>query len=77
MPSRYCEVDKLSEVAWKLFGETPPGWPRVKAICEWVHNHITFGYHFADPSKSAFDVYTSGEGVAAISVTSPLPSAAA
>ena len=37
MPSRYCEVDKLSEVAWKLFGETPPGWPRVKAICDWVH----------------------------------------
>ena len=63
MPSRYCEVDKLSDIAWKLFGETPPGWPRVKAICDWVHNHITFGYHFADPSKSAFDVYTSGEGV--------------
>ena len=63
MPSRYCEVDKLSDAAWKLFAETPPGWPRVKTICEWVHNHITFGYHFADPSKSAFDVYTSGEGV--------------
>ena len=46
-----------------LLVETPAGWPRVKAICEWVHNHITFGYHFADPSKSAFDVYTSGEGV--------------
>ena len=63
MPSRYCEVDKLTDVAWKLFGETPPGWPRVKAICDWVHDHITFGYHFADPSKSAFDVYSSGEGV--------------
>ena len=63
MPSRYCEVDKLSDVAWKLFGETPPGWPRLKAICDWVHNHITFDYQFADPSKSAFDVYQSGEGV--------------
>jgi transglutaminase-like putative cysteine protease len=63
MSSRYCEVDKLSDAAWKLFGGTPPGWPRVKAICDWVHNHITFGYDFADPSKSAFDVYTTGEGV--------------
>jgi transglutaminase-like putative cysteine protease len=63
MPSRYCEVDKLSDIAWKLFGNTPPGWPLVQAICTWVHEHITFGYHFADPSKSAFDVYQSGEGV--------------
>ena len=63
MPSRYCEVDKLTDIAWKLFGETPPGWARVKTICDWVHDHITFGYHFAHPSKSAFDVYQSGEGV--------------
>lgn len=61
--SRYCEVDKLSDIAWKLFGETPPGWARAKAICDWVHTHITFGYHFADPSKSAFDVYNDGRGV--------------
>ncbi len=63
MPSRYCEVDKLSDIAWQLFGQTPPGWARVTAICNWVHHHITFGYHFADPTKSAFDVYQSGQGV--------------
>jgi transglutaminase-like putative cysteine protease len=63
MPSRYCEVDKLSDIAWKLFGSAPPGWARVQAICDWVHDHITFGYHFADPTSSAYDVYTSGEGV--------------
>jgi transglutaminase-like putative cysteine protease len=63
MPSRYCEVDKLSDAAWKLFGSAPPGWARVQAICDWVHEHITFGYHFADPTKSAYDVYSSGEGV--------------
>ncbi len=28
-----------------------------------MHDHITFGYHFADPTKSAFDVYTDGRGV--------------
>jgi transglutaminase-like putative cysteine protease len=63
LPSRYCEVDKLSDIAWKLFGSTTPGWERVQAICDWVHNHITFGYHFADSSKSAFDVYEEGKGV--------------
>src|SRR4051812_44086504 len=46
MSSRYCEVDKLTDTAWRLFGNTPLGWPRVQAIVDWVHNHITFGYHF-------------------------------
>lgn len=63
LTSRYCEVDRLSDIAWKLFGSSPLGWPRVQAICDWVHNHITFGYHFADPSKSAFDVYNDPRGV--------------
>jgi len=63
LTSRYCEVDKLSDIAWKLFGNTPPGWARAQAICSWVHNHITFGYHFADSSKSAFDVYNDPRGV--------------
>ena len=43
--------------------QAPPGWPLVKAICDWVHHHITFGYHFADSSKSAFDVYNDPRGV--------------
>jgi transglutaminase-like putative cysteine protease len=63
LPSRYCEVDKLSDIAWKLFGQAPPGWPRVQAICDWVNKHITFGYPHADPTKSAFDVYGDGKGV--------------
>ncbi|HEY2103009.1 MAG TPA: transglutaminase family protein [Chthoniobacterales bacterium] len=63
LPSRYCEADKLNDIAWKLFRETPPGWQRAKAICDWVHNHITFGYHFADSQKSALEVYTDGKGV--------------
>ncbi|MEP6685622.1 MAG: transglutaminase family protein [Verrucomicrobiota bacterium] len=63
LPSRYCEVDKLSDIAWKLFGSTEPGWPRARAICDWVHEHITFGYQFADPTKTALDVYGDGKGV--------------
>ena len=63
LTSRYCEVDKLTDIAWQLFGSTEPGWPRAQAICDWVHNHITFGYHFADSTKSAFDCYNDGRGV--------------
>src|SRR6201997_2653691 len=36
MPSRYCETDKLTDIAWKLFGSTKPGWDRVCAISEFV-----------------------------------------
>src|ERR1700730_18708401 len=57
MPSRYCETDKLTDIAWSLFGNTRPGWERVAAICTFVHNHVTFGYQHAHYMKSAHDVY--------------------
>ena len=61
--SRYCETDRLSEVAWNLFGQTPTGWARVQAICDFVHNHITFGYEHARPTMSAWDVFNERRGV--------------
>jgi len=61
--SRYCETDRLSEMAWSLFGKTLKGWALVKAICDYVHNHITFGYQHASPTKTAFDAYTEKCGV--------------
>jgi transglutaminase-like putative cysteine protease len=61
--SRYCETDKLSEVAWRLFGNTPPGWGRVQAICDFVHHHVQFGYEYASPTKTAVDTYNEGRGV--------------
>jgi transglutaminase-like putative cysteine protease len=63
MASRYCETDKLTDVAWSLFGNTPPGWERAAAICTFVHNHVTFGYQHAHHMKSAHDVYEQGAGV--------------
>lgn len=62
LPSRYSEVDLLSNVAAELFGNTPNGWRRVKAICEWVNSKVTFGYHFARSTKTALDVYTERTG---------------
>ena len=61
--SRYCESDELVERAWDLFGASPPGWARVQAISNWVHNHVMFGYRFARATKTAVDVLREGTGV--------------
>ena len=63
MGSRYCETDKLMNVAWSLFGETPEGWPRVQAICDFVHAHIKFDYMRARVTKTAADAYEERCGV--------------
>jgi transglutaminase-like putative cysteine protease len=61
--SRYCETDWLSETAWQLFQNTPPGWARVQAICDLVHRHIAFGYEHARATMTAWEVYNEGKGV--------------
>ena len=61
--SRYCEVDRMSNIAAELFGGLPRGWNRVQAVCAWVHEKVTFGYEFANPTKTALDVFTDRRGV--------------
>ena len=61
--SRYCETDLLSEAAWGLFSQTAPGWQRVQAICDYVHNHIVFGYENARPTKTAWEAFQERRGV--------------
>ncbi len=61
--SRYCETDVMSELAWKLFGNTPKGWPRVQAICDYVHNQITFGYANARATRTASQAQIERAGV--------------
>ena len=63
MGSRYCETDKLSQTAWDLFGKIPPGWGRVQAVCDFVHQHIKFDYQQARSTRSAFDAYEERIGV--------------
>jgi transglutaminase-like putative cysteine protease len=61
--SRYCETDVLSPIAWDLFGQTTPGWQRVQAVCDFVHDHISFGYAHARPTKTAYEAYNEKTGV--------------
>jgi transglutaminase-like putative cysteine protease len=61
--SRYCDTDRLSETAWNLFDQTPPGWDRVQAICDYVHRHITFDYQRADNTRTALEAFNQRVGV--------------
>ena len=61
--SRYCETDRLSDVAWSLFSKSPTGAARVQAICDYVHRHIAFGYENARSTRTAWEAFNEGKGV--------------
>jgi len=61
--SRYCETELLMNDAWQLFGHLAPGWGRVQAICNFVNQHVTFGYQYAHHTKTAHQTYTQRCGV--------------
>jgi transglutaminase-like putative cysteine protease len=61
--SRYCETDRLSGIAWNLFGTSPTGTQRVQAICDYVHRHIAFSYQAARSTRTAWEALEEGKGV--------------
>ncbi|PNG27839.1 transglutaminase-like domain-containing protein [Methylocella silvestris] len=63
LPSRFCDSDRLLDLAWQLFGHTKPGWARVQAICDFTHKRIQFGYNFARVTRTASEAYQEGQGV--------------
>lgn len=63
LASRFCESDKLLDLSWELFGKARPGWDRVQAICDFVHERIVFGYADADPTRTACEAYEDRIGV--------------
>lgn len=63
LASRFCDSDRLLDLAWSLFGSHEPGWPRVQAICDFAHRHITFGYEHARVTRTASEAYEEGRGV--------------
>lgn len=63
LPSRYCESDLLAADALRLFGHLQPGWSRVQAICDFVNQHVAFGYQFARCTKTALETYHERQGV--------------
>ena len=61
--SRYCETDRLGDIAWSLFKHTQPGWSRVQAICDYVNGWIKFNYQDARPTRTAWEAYEDRKGV--------------
>ena len=61
--SRYCETQKLTALAWSLFGNIEPGWPRVRAILHYVHHRIAFGYAYARADRTASEAHEERVGV--------------
>jgi transglutaminase-like putative cysteine protease len=63
LPSRYCETEHLAAAAWSMFGAMSPGWPRVQAVCDYVHQLIAFDYQCARPTKTAWETFNERRGV--------------
>jgi transglutaminase-like putative cysteine protease len=63
LPSRFCLPDELGSEAWRRFGELAPGWGRVQAIVDFVHQHLDYVVGASNPWTTAVDVYRAGQGV--------------
>jgi transglutaminase-like putative cysteine protease len=61
--SRYCETDLMIDTAWTLFGKVRPGWRRVQAICDFVHEQLQFGYQHANATRGAAQALAEHRGV--------------
>jgi len=63
LASRFCDSDRLLDLAWSLFGTAEPGLGRVQAICDFTHQHISFGYEHARATRNASEAYEERRGV--------------
>ena len=63
MGSRYCDTQNLSDLAWSLFAGVEGGWQKVQAICDYVHDHLEFGYHHARCDRTASEGHAERRGV--------------
>jgi transglutaminase-like putative cysteine protease len=61
--SRYCDTQKLTALAWSLFGGYSEGWPRVQAIMNYTHNQIRFSYANARADRTASEANAEQTGV--------------
>ena len=63
LASRYCDTEKLSNLAWSLFRGIKGGWQRAQAICDYAHDRIEFGYHHARGDRTASEGHEERRGV--------------
>lgn len=63
LPSRYCESDRFSQIAWELFGKTTDRAEQVRAIVAWVDANLAYTPNATDGRTSAWDVWLGRKGV--------------
>lgn len=61
--SRYCDTDLLATFAWARFGGIAGGWAKVQAVCDFVHERLTFGYEHARATRTAAQALEERVGV--------------
>jgi transglutaminase-like putative cysteine protease len=61
--SRYCETDKMGDLAWNTFGGLPRTTSLVDAICSFTHERLTFDYQQARSTRTALEAYEDRVGV--------------
>jgi transglutaminase-like putative cysteine protease len=62
-PSRYCQADKLGRFTQRTFGNMLPGYQRVVAICNWIHDNVDYVRGSSDELTSAYDTVSQRAGV--------------
>jgi len=63
LPSRYCESDRFSQIAWELFGQSSDRAEQVRAVCRWVDDNVAYTPGASDARTSAWDTWQSRKGV--------------
>jgi transglutaminase-like putative cysteine protease len=63
LPSRYCQSDRLFDLAQEIVGDCVPGYDRVEVIRAWIHDRIKYQYGTSNASTSAIDTVQQREGV--------------
>ena len=63
LPSRYCESDKLGNLAASIVAHVETGYEQVEAIRKWINENIRYEYGHSNASTSAQDTSQSRIGV--------------
>ena len=62
-PSRYCQSERLHQLAVREFGHLWQGYQRVQAIRDWVTSHITYRSNTSTGNTTAVDTLVEQVGV--------------
>ena len=63
LPSRYVLPEMLAETDVSQFNHARSGYATVQAVCDFVHQHLTFSYGTSTSTTTSHDVYLARYGV--------------